>query len=337
MALTGRQKAAMLLMSLDTATAAQMVKGLDPETVQELAVELVCQDAAGLQTGEARAEIVRQFCDSLENDQTFHIGGFLNEMLNSTLGEDRAAQIRAEIGEMLQKRDPFVSIRSVDAQAMASVLETEHPQTAAVVLSELPPERSSEVIGLLGERVRIDAISRMTSGESVTAEAKARIVEMICGRLGDVMTGCADQLPEARPEESPRRVAMILRNLVKELRDGLLRAIEKEDREAGEMVSKLMVVWADIPQVADRPLQEALTQVGARELALALHRADEVIAEKIRSNISEQAVAAVDEEASLMLAPSKEDVEAARDAIVWVLREMNEKGELVFAKEQYDG
>ena len=115
-----------------------------------------------------------------------------------------------------------------------------------------------------------------------------------------------------------------------------MRAIQKEDGKAGEMVAKLMIVWADISQVADRSLQEALTGVGARELALALHRADEMITEKIRSNISQRAVATVDEEASLMLAPGKEDIEDARDGIVRVLREMNEEGELVFAKEQYD-
>jgi flagellar motor switch protein FliG len=336
MALTGRQKAAMLLMSLDTATAAQMVKGLDPEIVQELAVELACQDVAALEASEARTEIVRQFCDSLEKGQTFHISGFLNEMLNSTVGGERAAEIRAEILDMLQNRDPFVSIRSVDAQTMALVLETERPQTAAVVLSELPPKRSSEVIGLLGERARINVINRMTSGKSVTAEAKARIAETVCRRLCEIMTGHAGELAAARPGESLRRVALILRNLCRELRDGLLSAIQKEDGNAGEMVAKLMMVWEDIPQVADRSLEEALTGVSARGLALALHWADEVIAEKIRSNISEQAVATVDEEASRMLAPGKEDVESARDGIVRVLREMNDEGDLLFTKEQYD-
>ncbi|KPK44700.1 MAG: hypothetical protein AMJ65_02305 [Phycisphaerae bacterium SG8_4] len=333
MELTGRQKAAMLLMSLDTATAAQMVKGLDAETVQELAVELVYLDAAGLQSSEERAEIVKQFCSSLDSGETFHLGSFLSEMLNSTVGGERAAQIQTEIREMLRKRDPFLSIRSVDAQTMASVLETEHPQAAAVVLSELSPKRSSEVIGLLGEGARINVISKMTSGESVTVEAKARIAEMFCRRLCGVTGGGAGETSAARPEESLRRVAMILRNLGKEVRDGLLRAIAERDEDAAKMISNLMIGWDDIPKVADRSLQDALRGINANTLALALSRADEQMAQKIKSNMSERAVAAVDEEASLMSSPKSKDVDNAREEIVKVLREMDEKGELDFIEE----
>ena len=333
MTLTGRQKAAMLLMSLDTATAAQMVKGFDAETVQELAVELAYLDAAGLQSSEARAEIIRQFCDSLENEETFHLGSFLSEMLNSTVGGERAGQIKTEIQDMLQKRDPFLPIRSVDAQTMASVLENEHPQAAAVVLSELSPKRSSEVIGLLGEGARINAINRMTSGESVTGEAKARIAEMVSRRLGDVVAGSACEMSAARPEKSLRRVAMILRNLGKEVRDGLLSAIAEQDEDAAKMVGKLMIGWDDIPKVTDRSLQDALRGIDANKLALALSRADEKMAQKIRSNISERAVAAVDEEASLMSSPRSKDVENAREEIVAALRDMDEKGELDFIEE----
>ncbi|NOR66294.1 MAG: hypothetical protein GQ528_02945, partial [Woeseiaceae bacterium] len=159
MALTGRQKAAMLLMSLDAATAAQMLKGLDAEVVQELAVELAYLDATGLRGSEQSAEVVQQFCNSLQGEEGFRLDRFLGELLNRTVGGEKAGQIQTEIQGMLQKRDPFLSIRSVDPQTMASVLETEHPQAAAVVLSELSPKKSSEVIGLLGDGVRVSTIS----------------------------------------------------------------------------------------------------------------------------------------------------------------------------------
>lgn len=333
MALTGRQKAAMLLMSLDAATAAQMVKGLDAEIVQGLAVELAYLDASGLQSSEQRAEVVKQFCNSLEGEETFHLGSFLREMLNSTVGGERAGQIQTEIQAMLQKRDPFLPIRSVDSQTMASVLETEHPQAAAVVLSELPAKKSSEVIGLLDEGVRASTIGRMTCGEAVTVEAKVRIAEMVCRRLGDVMAGGAGEMSAARPEESLRKVAVILRNLGKEVRDGLLSTITERDADVAEMVGNLMIIWEDIPQVADRSLQDALRGIDANKLALALYKTDEEMAQKIKSSVSERAAAAVDEETSLMSSPKSEDVEGARAEIVTVLREMNDKGELAFIEE----
>lgn len=332
MALTGMQKAAMLLMSLDAATAAEMVKGLEVEVVQELAVELAYLDAAGLRSSEQSAEIVQQFCISLQSEEAFHLDRFLSVMLNSTVGGERAGQIQTEIQGMLQKRDPFLPIRSVDPQTMASILETEHPQAAAVVLSELPAKKSSEVIGLLGDGVRLSTISRMTSGEAVTVEAKARIAEMICKRLEGATSGGAG-MSAARPEESLRKVAVILRNLGKEVRDGLIGAIEEKDADVAEMVGNLMIIWEDIPQVVDRSLQEALRGVDAQKLALALSKADQEIAKKIKSNISERAAATVEEEASLMSSPKKDDIEDARADVVRVLREMNEKGELAFVEE----
>ena len=333
MALTGKQKAAMLLMSLDATTAAELLKGLDAKVVQELAVELAYLDAAGVGGSKQSTEVAQQFCGLLQAKEEFHLNRFLSEMLKTTVGDEKAEQIQTQIQDSLYKRDPFISIRSADPHTIASVLESEHPQAAAVVLSELPPKKSSEVIGLLGEGIRLSSISRMTSCETVTAEAKARIAETICRRLEAITAVGAGEAVAAQPEQSLRKVAVILRNLGKELRDGLLGAIQGKDEKAAEMVAKLMIVWEDIPQVAARSLQEALRGVDAKKLALALYKADEVIVEKIRSNISERAAATVDEETSLMAAPKKEDIEGAREEIVQILREMNQKGELTFEEE----
>lgn len=333
MVLTGKQKAALLLMSLDIATATELLKGINPKLVQELAAELTYLDAAGYRASKQSSEVARQFCDSLKSQAPFHLKSFVKEMLNNTVGQERAQQIQAEIEQILSKRDPFMAIRSADPQALASVLENERPQTVAVVLSEMPPKKSSEIIGLLGEGMRVSAVSRMTGVDAVTAEAKTRIAQTVSGRLEAAAAAGGGGTPQARPEESLRKVAVILRNLDKEVRDGVLGAMQEKDAQVGEKVTSLMVVWDDIPQVADRPLQTALRGIDERQLALALHKADDTISRKIKSNISERAAALVDEEASLMSAPKKEDVKNAREKVVSALREMNSKGELTFIEE----
>jgi len=333
MALTGKQKAAMLLMSLDAGTAAELLKGVNAEVVQELAVEMAYLDAAGHSSSKQGLELAKQFVNTLHSSQGFHLRSFLREMLKSTIGDQKAEQIQSQIQDLLQKRDPYISIRSVDSQIIASVLEKEHPQAAAVVLSELSPKKSSEVIGLLGEGVRVSAVNRMTTCDTVSAEAKARIAETICKHLEVAAAAGEGGVLAGRSEQSLRKVAVILRNLGKELRDGLLKAIRSKDNKAAEMVANLMIVWEDIPQVTDRSLQEALRGIDAKKLALALVKADEEIAGKIRSNISERAAATLDEETSLMSAPKKKDIEQAREEIVQVLREMNDKGELAFIEE----
>jgi len=330
--LNGKQKAAMLLMNLDAATAAELLKGVDAEVVQELAVELAYMDAAGLRDAKQSTEIARQFCDSLQVKEGFHVKSFLDEMLKSTVGHEKAEQIKTKIENLLQKRDPFIPLRPVESQTLASVLENEHPQAAAVVLSELPAKKSAEVLGLLNEDCRRSAAGRMTDSDTVTIEAKARIAEMICKRL-ETLTAGARGAVKAQKGQSLRKLAVILRNLGKELRDGLLGAIHEKDDEAGKQVANLMILWEDIPQVADRSMQEVLRGIDSKKLALALVKADEAITKKIRSNISERAAATVDEETSLMSTPKKDDIEQAREEIVAALRERNEKGELNFIEE----
>lgn len=333
MELTGKQKAAMLLMSLDSVTAAELLKGVDPEVVQELAVELTYLDASDFRNSKQSAEIAKQFCNSLRPSQEFHFQSFLETMLKSTVGNEKAKDIQGQIQDLLQKRDPFISIRSANAQTIASVLETEHPQAIAVVLSELEPRKSSEVLGLLKEGIRLSAICRMTSSGAATAEAKARIAQMVCERFKTAEQASESSTEQVTTEQSLRKVAVILRNLNKELRDGLLGVIQEKDSEVSEQVANLMVTWEDIPQVSDRSLQEVLRGVDSQKLALALIKADDAINQKIRSNISERAAAAIDEETSLMRDPKKEDTEEARENIVSILREMNQKGELAFIEE----
>ncbi len=334
MELTGTQRAAILLTTLDAVTAAELLKGIKPEVVQELAVELAYLDATGLRDKKQTVEVAYQFCNSLKPAQGFHLKGFLDTMLKSTVGNEKAKQIQNQIDEMLLKRDPFLSIRAANSQVLSSILANEHPQAIAVILSELTPKKSSEVLNLLKDDVRIGAVSGMTSINSVTPEAKRRIAEMISKRLEAIgKPGAQDGTLTGIADQSLRKVAVILRNLGKELRDGMIAALKEKDSQAADKVTDLMIIWEDILQITDRSMQEGLRGVDTQKLSLALYKADEVIIKKIRSNISERAGAAIDEETSLMSTPKKEDIASAREEIVSILQEMNKKGELNFVEE----
>jgi len=330
--LKGKQKAAMLLMGLDAPTAGELLKGMDSQMVQELALELAYLDASGYRDSKESIELAMDFCNYLRSGDTFQFKKFLDEMLKNAVGGDKSQQIQKEIGDLLHRRDPFMPIRSVDPKVLAKSLENEHPQAIGVVLAELDAKKSSEVLSLLGEGVRLSVIGRMTSKETVGVEAKLRIAKMINDRLKAMMGAAAAGTAQPEADQSLRKVAVILRNLGKELRDGLLGAIREKDGSAADKVAELMIIWEDILFVTDRSLQQALRGIDAKKLALALTNVDAAIKQKIRSNISERASAMVDEETSLMSSPKKEDIAAAREELVKTLREMNIKGELMFVE-----
>ncbi|MHC4171478.1 MAG: FliG C-terminal domain-containing protein [Planctomycetota bacterium] len=325
MALTGKQKAAMLLMSLDAATATELLRGLGAEEVQEVAMELARIDASRQHDTKEQAKVVREFCSSLQEKKTrFSMRSFLNEMLVNVLGKDKAEQIQSQIRKAAGKKDLFMDIHSASMDELILALDGEHPQTIAVVLSELAPEKSQEALSLLSEEARLKAVCKMTNPELVGAAVKQRIASMVSERLKSLK---GETLAE-KPEHTLRKLAIVLSGLEKNLRDQLLGEIGKSDEETATTIRRLMITWEDISSIADRSLQEALRTVESGKLAMALYGADEEIVQKIRSNISDRAVAMVDEEASLMQEPLQKEILDAREEVVKPLRDANEEGKL---------
>ncbi|MFC1677646.1 FliG C-terminal domain-containing protein [Planctomycetota bacterium] len=329
MELTGKQKAAMLLMSLDSSTATELLRDVEPKQVQDLAVEYAYLDASGLQSKEQSLSLAREFCGSLRKGHGLNVKSFLNEMLKSTMGQENAEQLQNKIQNLLVKRDPFLAIRSADAETLALILRKEHPQAIAVVLSELDSKKSADILAMFNEAVQVSVISRLTNAETVTAEAKSRIAEMVENQLKSVTDNT--QNSAGRTNQPLRKVAVMLRNLGKEIRDGLLKNMAQKDLEVAKTVLKLMIIWEDIPQVANSSLQQAIRIISPQKLALALVGADAATTNKIKSNISERVSALLAEQASLISAANKTDVYAAREELVRALRKMNGKGDLIFA------
>ena len=330
MALTGKQKAAMLLTNLDAETAIKLLKELPPENIQEIGVELARLDASGYHDSKDVAKIAMEFCNSLQKGEgpRLNIKGFLNEMLVSILGKSQAEQVRSQIRNVTQKKDPFASIRLANTDELVLALEGEHPQTIAVVLSELDPKRSQEILSLLSEEARLKAVSKMMNLEVLRPSVKERIASMVSERL----KAFKGQTLLEKPEQTLRKLAIVLSGLEKNLRDRLLEEVRKHDEDAANMVRRLMITWEDIPSIADRSLQEALRTAEPGKLAVALYGADEEITQKIRSNISEHAAAMLDEEISLMQEPLEKEILDARDEVAEPLRKANEEGTLRLVK-----
>ena len=327
---TRKQKAAMLLASLDSATAAELVKGVDPKAVHELAEELRQLEAAGLRSEKQGLKYAQQFCDSLQTNQDFQIGGFFKEVMKKSVGNEQVEQIQSDIQEFLVKNDPFESIFSAEPEIIAATLAKEHPQTAANVLSKIPQEKVLQVLNLFDWGIRISIASRMCDCSVSDVEIKEQTEEVVCKNPDtNTASDLRDPLPN-QSHQSERKLAVTLRNLGKEIRDGLLGIIRIKDKRAGRMVTDLMIFWDDILQISNRSLQKALGRIDIKKLALALIKADNRLVQKIQTNITKPMAAALNEQMLLFSAYRWIDIEQAREEIVEVLREMNAKGELSF-------
>jgi len=325
----------MLLRNLDPSTAAELLQSAGPEMLTEIAVEVAALEQSGADTGRASQESVLEFFSLLHGQGSASTGGgFARQMLQIALGEQESQEVISQVDERLKMLDPFREIRSAEADAIAEALAGESAQAASVVLSELPASKSAKLLGLLGEATRAQAVACMTGVQEVSPTAKLRIAGVVQSRLEQVSkdqaTGNGSGNSAGQSRQRLRKVAVLLRGLDVELRNQMVESLTAQDGETAQGVQELMVIWDDINLVAERSLQEALMSVDTRKLALALVEADEQTTERVQGNISERAKAMLDEEASLLSNPKDTEVQQAREEILNVLREMNNRGELQF-------
>ncbi len=331
---TGKRKAAMLLAGLDEATATELLKGQPDEVIQEIALELSQLDATGQVEPEESVAVATEFCAALQKTGSgvLDVKSFINAVLKGSGGHGRAAQMQ----QAMRDKDPFIAITSAGPGQIAAVLEGESAQAIALVLGSLSPKLGTDVLSCLDEEVRLKAVWRMADPGEISPRTVRRVGEMVCKRLVE-LTSDEGSAPSTFDEDARRttlrKVALVLSGLTKENRDILLGEIEKHDEDTAHTVRALMVTWEDIVKVEDRSLQEVLRKIDAGILAKALYGAEPIIANKIRSNISERAAEMVDEEASLMAEPRKKEILEAKEEVVKPLREANEAEQLAFIEE----
>jgi flagellar motor switch protein FliG len=332
--LKGIRKAAMLLMSLEPGAAAELIKAAQPEVITQIAAELACLEAAD----EVGDEAVREFHNLLQNRPVESSSAqFVRQLVEGAVGPQRSEKMLDEVDHLVQLRDPFRQVRTARPEELATALHGESGQVTAMVLAELPPSKSTLLVGLLSEEARTAAIRGMASSEEVSPEAKLRVARAVEARLHpeeDETGQRAAPVPEAAKQGGRqvqlRKVAVLLRGLESETRAGLTESITAQDEEVAQEIQRLMIIWEDLPDVSERSLQEALRTVDSQRLALALSEADETTIQLIRSNISERASSMLDEEASLMSETKDEDRQNAREGILDALRDLNKAGELTF-------
>jgi flagellar motor switch protein FliG len=341
LALSRARKAAILLTSLDPVTAAELLKATRPDLLTEIAAEIVSLESAGPRAHGSGDEPVKDFFTLVARPKAADGNHAMaaRRLVEGAVGKQRSEEVLSQAKRIVDSRDPFRSIRDAAPEELAQALAGEHPQVAALILMEVTPAKSAVLIQLLDQDVRFEAIRRMTGGDNVPPEAKVRVAALVRSRLTDIRKQASGGGVAVAAAATPggvqfnprlRQVAVLLRTLSTELRDGLVKAIAEGNTDAAKNVQDLMVMWDDLPMVGERNLQEVLRNVDARKLALSLIGADPDIAQRIRANISERARAMIDEEAQLMKKPRAEEIEAAREAILGYLRQLNSTGDLQF-------
>jgi len=326
-----KRKAALFLMQLGPDAAAQLLSAVHAEMATEIVAEMALINATGKEDPQTAQETVRGFCTLLRGDEADWGLGFIRQMLDRALGAGESERAFQKVRSSLDQLDPFGDIRTANVYEMATALEGEPPQVAAVVLSELPEKSSRELLGLLDEQTRNDAVRGMAGATRISPDAKVHVANGLRRRLQEIRMRGGEE-GDARQKQI-RKAAVLLRGLGKEVREKTLQSIREHDEETAGLLQKMMIVWEDLPLIGDRSLQEVLREVDVRKLALALVNSDQAVADKIKMNMSEGARQTVYEESELLSRPKQREITEARELILTDFRELNEAGMLEFEGE----
>jgi flagellar motor switch protein FliG len=321
--LTGLQKAAVLLLSLDEDSAGLLLAQLDATTVEELTRELA---SIGSVAQAVRDQIVREYYNTVLAQAWVTEGGldYASRLLKQHLDPALADRILQQVSQHVQQT-PFAFLQKAESEHLLTFIQDEHPQTIALIVSHLPFHKSAEILSGLPSQKQIEVIKRIANMEQTNPEVIREVERGLESRLANMLT---QRMEKAGGVDT---VAEVLNLVDRATEKGILEGLEADDPDLVEQIRRLMFVFEDIMLVNDKGIQAVLKEVDNDELALALKTASQELKDKIFKNMSERAAELIKEDMEYMGPVRVSDVEAAQQRIVDVVRRLEEAGEIIIA------
>ncbi len=329
--LTGTEKAAVLLLSLGPDVATEVMRHLAEDEVRR-----VVQAVARVRSVDTdRLELVnKEFTEILTSNPSLAVDGreFAMALLSRSAAvqsektpqeqNDALAQLEKHVIEDTTLAD---ALDGVPSSGLATLLEAEHPQIAALILAHVEPRRAAEAIQRLPEPLQIDVVERMARIESVPAGLHGQVGAVLAQQMRGLARPAGSQIGGVRA------VAAIVNQLGGELEGKILGAIEEHDAELGQKIRALTFTFDDCLKLDTRSLQTLLKEVPREDLLYALKTASPALSEKIFANISSRAAEILREDMGSLGPVRLSEVESAQQRIIASLRELQAEGKIVVA------
>jgi flagellar motor switch protein FliG len=322
--LSGREKAAILLISLGPDVAAQIYKHLSEEEMERLTLEI-----SNVRRVEAnvKEDIIEQFHQIALAQEYITQGGigYAKTVLEKALGSNEAMSIINRLTSTLQVR-PFDFARKADPGQILNFIQNEHPQTIALILSYLDSTQSAQILSELPQEVQADIAKRIALMDRTSPEVITEVEQILEQKLSTTVT---QDFTQAGGIEA---VVEVLNGVDRSTERTILDSLEVQDPELAEEIKKRMFVFEDIVTLDNRSIQRVIREIPNEDLLLALKAASEEVKEIVYQNMSKRMVENFKEEMEYMGPVRLRDVEEAQTRIVSIIRRLEEAGEVVIAR-----
>lgn len=323
--LTGVQKAAILFITLGPDASAAIIKKLPESEIQKITYEIANITSVG---PDQKQEILDEFIQINKAKDFILEGGmeYARTLLGKALGTQRAKEIMEKVTEATQQYRPFSIARKADAHQLLNIISNEHPQTIALVLCYLQPDKAGQILSSLPEDVQSEVALRIATMNNTSPTVVKEIEKVLDTKLSSVVK--SDLTVLGGIETLVDILNQVDRTTEKNITEGL----EKESAELAEKIKESMFVFEDIITLDDVSIQRVLREVETKELALALKGCSEEVSNAIYRNQSKRAAAALKEDMEFLGPVRLMDVEKAQQKVVAIIRRLDEAGEIVISR-----
>ena len=322
--LSGREKAAILLIAIGPEKSAEIFKNLSDSEMEELTLEIANMRQIDPSIRESVLEEFYQICLAQEFVSEGGIS-YAKSVLEEAMGSQKALEVINKLTSSLQVK-PFEFVRKVDPSQLLNFIQNEHPQTIALVLSYLPPSQSSAIISALPQDKQADVAERIAIMDSTSPEV-IKEVELVLEKKFSSMatqdyasTGGIDSIVE------------ILNSVDRGTEKYIMETLEKDNPELAEEISQKMFVFEDIISLDSVSIQRFIREVDNDDMTIALKGSTDEVKDIIISNMSSRMGEMIEEDMEFMGPVRLSDVEEAQQKIVGIIRRLEEAGEIIIAR-----
>ena len=323
--LRGFEKAAILLNYLGPDTARVFFRHMEDEDLQKL---LAVMPRFQVVPTDLTRKVLEEFYEMLTESRDHIFSAVPQKTVIEAVGEERAHKILSQISMVTPKTKALDSLEEVDPRWLSNFLQSEHPQTIAVILTHLDPRKRGSTLLSLPEGLQDEVVVRLANLDYFVAP------ELI----SEIDQALQKEIPVTGARESEAlggvsAVVEMLKAMDKTVESSIINRVRQRDSLLADQIHHQMFVFEDLVRMDDWGIQELLRRVNNDQLQLALKVASEAVKEKIFNNISQRARGILEEDLEQM-GPSKlSDVEAAQEEIVSIVRDLERSGEIFIARE----
>ncbi len=322
--LSSKARAAAVIISLGTNEAAEVYKYLREEEIEMLSLEV-----ARLETlsPEDLKEIMDDFYGLCITQKVIAEGGvdYARDVLEKAFGSQQAANLMERVSKSLRTK-AFDFVRKADYKNLLSILQNEHPQTIALILSYARADQASMIIGELAPEVRLDVVERIANLDRASPDVINVVEATLEKKFGNIVSVDLMELGGVP------YVAEIMNSVDRSTEKQIFDDLGVKDPELAENIRKLMFVFEDIIFLDDISIQRFLRDVDTKDLAVALKAANADVSRVIMQNMSKRSQETIASDMEYLHNVRMKDVEEAQQRVVDTIRRLEEEGELVISK-----